>query len=117
MVIGGGELRRWMAVAWLRLPARAGGVEATFAKGPIASDDRFASARTGANLQPGDGAPVRCFAPAGLSAPIAGPRPPISPVWGMALRQRLGHGGRTIDPPTDGGCHGQHGKGRYEVDL
>jgi hypothetical protein len=27
MVIGGGELRRWMAVALLRLPARAGGVE------------------------------------------------------------------------------------------
>jgi hypothetical protein len=62
--------------------ARAGGVEATFAKGPIASDDRFASARTGANLQPGDGAPVRCFAPAGLSAPIAGPDPRSPPFGG-----------------------------------
>jgi hypothetical protein len=36
MVIGGSELRRCMAVALLGLPARAGGVEATFAKGPIA---------------------------------------------------------------------------------
>jgi len=61
MVIGGGQLRRWMAVALLRLPARAGGIEATFAKGPIASDDRFASARTAANLLPGDGTPVLCL--------------------------------------------------------
>ena len=80
MVIDGGALRRWMTVALQGLPARAGGVEATFAKGPIASDDRQHT--HGRQLLPGDGAPVLCFACAGLAAPIAGPRPQSPPFGG-----------------------------------